>query len=80
MTVYVDEIRQYPKKWAHMWSNDLDELHAMADRIGLKRSWFQTKNARFPHYDITPSKRALALKYGAEFMPLKDWIMKQQPR
>lgn len=75
MTVYVDEIREYPKKWCHMWCDgDLDELHAMADRIGLKRSWFQTKNTRFLHYDPVPSKRALALRHGAEFMRLEDWI------
>ena len=74
MTVYIDEIRQYPKKWSHMWSDDLDELHAMADRIGLKRSWFQTGNIRFLHYDVVPSKRALALKHGAEFMRLEHWI------
>lgn len=77
MVVYVDKIREYPKKWCHMWCDgDLDELHAIADKIGLKQSWFQTKNARFLHYDLVPSKRALALKHGAEFMPLKDWIRK----
>ena len=80
MTVYVDEIRSYPKQWCHMWCDgDLDELHAMADKIGLKRSWFQTKNVHFLHYDLVPSKRALALKHGAEFMPLKDWIMRIKP-
>lgn len=79
MTVYVDEIREYPKKWCHMWCDgNLDELHAMADQIGLKRGWFQTKRFDFLHYDLVPSKRSLALKRGAEFMPLKDWLSKQK--
>jgi hypothetical protein len=65
--VYVD---QFPEsgwgKWnggGHMLANDLDALHAMADRIGLRRSWFQDK--RHPHYDLTASKRRLALAAGA---------------
>ena len=67
MAVYVDESK-YPFRgqfYCHMWADTLDELHVMADRIGLQRSWFQTKNARFPHYDLAPSKRAAALRHGA---------------
>lgn len=67
MTVYVD---QFPgtgwEKWqggGHMLATDLEELHAMADRIGLRRAWFQDKT--FPHYDLTASKRRLALVAGA---------------
>ena len=41
-----------------------DELHAMADKIGVARKWFQCM-ASFPHYDIAQSKRALAVQYGA---------------
>jgi hypothetical protein len=47
----------------HMLADSLDELHEMADRIGVQRKWFQAKNV--PHYDICKSKRALAVKYGA---------------
>jgi hypothetical protein len=36
------------------------ELHEMAGRIGVARRWFQED-----HYDITKSKRAQALRYGA---------------
>lgn len=47
-----------------MYADSLDDLHAMANWIGLKRSWFQN-NKHLQHYDLTPSKRALAIRYGA---------------
>lgn len=47
-----------------MYADSLDELHAMASLIGMKREWFQDK-PRLPHYDLTPRRRILALKHGA---------------
>ncbi len=47
----------------HMLADTLEELHAMADTIGIQRRWFQ--NRSIPHYDICKSKRALALTHGA---------------
>lgn len=47
----------------HMVADSLDELHEMAERIGL-RKWFQDK-ARYPHYDVSKSKRAMAVYFGA---------------
>jgi hypothetical protein len=71
MTVYVDELKDYQKNvaghgsvWCHLFSDDVEELHAFAGSLGLKRSWFQNR-PRFPHYDLVPSKRALAVKKGA---------------
>jgi uncharacterized protein DUF4031 len=61
----------------HLFSDSLDpaELHAMADAIGLKRSWFQTKPGQpwFDHYDLTEAKRALAVKRGATEVSWRDW-------
>lgn len=48
----------------HMVADSLDELHKMANLIGLKRQWFQADGVR-PHYDISMSKRALAIQLGA---------------
>lgn len=45
----------------------------MAARLGLKREWFQ-QNSRLPHYDLVPSKRALALKYGAAVKTRKQLV------
>jgi hypothetical protein len=67
-------------QWCHMWSDDLERLHWMAGRIGLKRAWFQDKGPsrltgiRFAHYDLVPSKRALALAFGAVEKDLASWI------
>lgn len=49
--------------------DDLEELHTFAERIGLRRAWFQPKSS--PHYDLVPSKRAAALAAGAVFVPGK---------
>lgn len=84
MTILVDNIVDYGsgprghKLWCHMMSDDLTpaglaELHAMAVKIGLRRSYFQNKQ-HFPHYDLIPSKRALALQYGAEAVHSFDLV------
>ncbi|MGV3617927.1 MAG: DUF4031 domain-containing protein [Fimbriimonas sp.] len=52
-------------EWCHMIADTEEELHAMAASIGMKRSWFQDKPGKIPHYDLVPSKRAMALKRGA---------------
>lgn len=41
------------------------ELHEFAQRIGLKRCWFQNKRGGTPHYDLTAGKRAEAVRAGA---------------
>lgn len=45
-------------------STDLEFLHIFAEQIGLKRKWFQN-HTNIPHYDLTRSKRTLAVQYGA---------------
>lgn len=69
MTVYVDRLPDNASwgRWrngAHMLGTDLDELHAFAARVGLRRAWFQSE-ATFAHYDLTASKRSLAVAAGA---------------
>lgn len=66
MPVYVDKA-VWPFRrmiMCHMVADTPNELHAMADKIGVARRWFQS-NASFPHYDICKAKRALAIRYGA---------------
>jgi hypothetical protein len=66
MSVYVDESvhRVGRMVFCHMLADTEAELHAMADRIGVARRWFQ-RHASSPHYDICKSKRALAIAAGA---------------
>ncbi len=75
MTVYVD-----PPVWpygrmlmCHMVADDLDTLHAMADKIGVARRWFQDKPG-FPHYDICKAKRALAVAHGAKEVTSRELV------
>lgn len=71
MTVYVDAaIHGFGRMvMCHMFSPDVEELHRMADRIGVARKWFQDPRTMpkvsWPHYDIAKSKRALAVSFGA---------------
>jgi len=74
MTVYVDSLESWGWKMrgreiqsCHMFTDslDLEELHVFAERIGLRRAWFQTDSRVAPHYDLTPSRRDAAVALGA---------------
>jgi hypothetical protein len=68
MPVYIDKMnaRFGRMVMCHMIADSFAELHAMADRIGVQRKWFQAAPpASFPHYDIALSKKALAIEAGA---------------
>lgn len=74
MTIYVDSIIDWPieavqpvarkcgTRWCHLISDaSEEELHAFAQRIGLRRSWYQAG-----HYDLVPARRAAAVRAGAQ--------------
>ncbi len=65
--VYVDDMKAKFGRMVmcHMIADSDDELHAMADRIGVARRWHQAPPQHDSHYDIALSKRALAVQYGA---------------
>lgn len=68
MPVYVDDMRApYGRlKMCHMLASSDQELHDMADRIGVARKWWQAPaKGSGSHYDIALSKKALALAAGA---------------
>lgn len=66
VAVYVDNavIPWRGRLWAHLIASDLEELHALATAIGLRRAWFQDRR-RFPHYDVDTEYRLRALAAGA---------------
>lgn len=75
MSVYVDDMKASFGRMVmcHMVADTLPELHAMADRIGVARKWYQGPPVtRNPHYDIALSKRALAVEAGAKEIRWRD--------
>lgn len=86
MSVYVDAA-VWPfgrMMMCHMIADTDSELHAMADRIGIQRRWFQNK--RYPHYDVCKAKRAAAVRLGAieidrrQFVAIATRQMIQPPK
>ncbi len=82
--IYVDALQTYgqgavrlapnARQWCHMATDDhspegIERLHLAAEAIGLRRQWFQNK-PNHPHYDLTATKRAAALR-------LKDPVTRQ---
>ncbi len=81
----VDELKVWPTKIrcfksgsCHLTTDGpLDELHAFAARIGMKREWFQN-HAIAPHYDLTAGRRQRALAIGAVFVSIRDQLKKRR--
>lgn len=80
MTVFVDTMEAPFGRMimCHMWADTRAELFEMADRIGVDLKWFQRptgtvhngylapgQGASWEHFDISKSKRALAVRHGA---------------
>jgi hypothetical protein len=73
LTVYVDDWRQRATvrgradRWSHLLGDDVDELHALADRLGIPRRGYQ-EHRRSPflnHYDVPERVRQRAIGLGA---------------
>lgn len=62
MTVYVDDMKAAFGRMimCHMIGDTEDELHRMAQAIGVARKWYQGD-----HYDVSLGCRAKAVKLGA---------------
>ena len=73
MTVYVDDWRQRATVgpvdgvWSHMGGDNEEELHALAERLGLRRAWYQRhrRHRALDHYDVTEPLREEAIALGA---------------
>ena len=53
-------------QWCHLFADDPDceELHTFAIRLGMHRQWFHKDKWGCGHYDLVPTKRALAVRLG----------------
>lgn len=78
MTVYVDDMYRHAigrfrrMKMSHMIADSDDELHAMADRIGVSRRWHQGPPQHDSHYDVSMSMRERAIAAGAVAISLRE--------
>jgi hypothetical protein len=70
MTCYVDSIRSYPgaglrfDEFCHLLADTREELHEMADALGIPRRFFQDHPWRW-HHDLPAHLRAQAVVLGA---------------
>lgn len=88
MAVYVDDafVSDDPKGWGkwtgggHMQADTLDELHEFAQRIGMRRAWFQTRPGRpdKDHYDLTRTRRDRAILLGAIPEAVEDGTLRRR--
>lgn len=78
---YVDALRFHRRagscrsgEWCHLATDGaIEELHAFAATIGVPRMAFHFHPAH-PHYDLTPSKRAVAVAAGAREVTSKELV------
>lgn len=76
VTVYVDTMKAAYGQMimCHMMADTDEELHEMADRIGVKRRWHQKAGTPHSHYDICLSKRKLAISFGARVATNREMV------
>lgn len=76
--VYVDCARNqlYRMVMCHMIADTLDELHEMAEAIGMRREWFQPRS--FPHYDVSLTRRSEAIRRGALVLERRQFVLKMR--
>jgi hypothetical protein len=72
MSVYVDDgfVQGDWGRWTgggHMQADSLEELNAMAGRLGMRREWLQSRPGRpwRDHYDLPRAQREQAIQLGA---------------
>lgn len=80
MAVYVDWLRKTPRtsSWpytqsCHMLADSVEELHAFAASIGMKREWFHPGST--PHYDLTATRQKLAIARGAQRLRTREELV-----
>ena len=79
--IYVDDFfAPYGRmKMCHLLADTDEELHAMADRIGVARRHFQV-TVSGQHYDVCAAKRQLAIAAGAVQVTVRQAAMMARQR
>jgi len=82
MTVYVDDMKaDYGRMvMCHMIADSTEELLAMADHIGVQSKWVQGFGTSHEHFDISLTKRRLAVKAGAQEITRRELVQRLRAR
>lgn len=78
--IYVDALINWGWRLGpscHLVADSLEELHAFAARLGMRRSWFQD-DPKLPHYDLTVKRRARAVELGAVELDRREMVAKMR--
>lgn len=76
--IYVDDMYTIPlgqfsrMKMSHMVADTTAELLEMADKIGVARRWIQNPGTSLEHFDVSMTKRAMAIKLGAKAIGMRE--------
>jgi Protein of unknown function (DUF4031) len=74
---YVDTVRSYPgsglrfTEFCHLLADTPDELHAMADALGIPRRFYQDHPWRW-HHDLPSHLRPRAVELGAREVTMHE--------
>jgi Protein of unknown function (DUF4031) len=75
LAVYVDEpVWEWRgRRWCHLLADTDEELHSFAAALGLRRPWFQHREAKpwKDHYDLPEDVRPDAVRAGAVEVDLR---------
>lgn len=82
MAVYVDTMEaQFGRMvMCHMMADTTEELMEMADTIGVNRKWIQAPGTWKEHFDISKSKKALAIQAGAKLISTQKLVAKMRKK
>lgn len=56
----------------HCIADNQQELFEMMDKIGVNRKWVQDYNTPREHFDISLSKKKLAIQFGAKEINMRE--------
>jgi hypothetical protein len=77
VATYVDSLREYPNaglrftSFCHLLADSRDELHELADRLGIPRRFFQDHPWRW-HHDLPAYLREQAIELGAREVTMHE--------
>ena len=72
--VYVDNMNAPFKRMimCHLLADNSEELLTFIDKLGVDRKWIQNANTPYEHFDISLSKKKLAVELGAKEISFRE--------